>query len=94
MRVQDLDETRHVSALEVVREAHVHIERGDCVLYAVAPVRHPHWVADGLDSNLVDGEPAGVRRTLNVGNREAFGEIHDWVPWLECMRSIIDAANS
>src|SRR4026209_1390999 len=83
VRVQDLDKTRHVSALEVVREAHVHIERGDGVLHAVAPIRHPYRMTNGLDSNLVDGQPAVVRRTLYVGNRKAFGEIHDWFPWWE-----------
>ena len=93
-KYKDLDETRHVCALEVVREPHVHVERGDSVLDAVAAVRHPHRMTDGLDSDLVDGEPACVCRALYIWNREVFGRIHDWAPRLEYMPPIINAANS
>jgi len=34
MLVQHLDEARHVRALEVVRQRHVHVEVGDRVLLA------------------------------------------------------------
>ena len=68
MRVEDLDEARHVRALEVMRQAHVHVEIGDSVLHAARALAHLDRMADGLDPDLVDGEPARVLGTLNVGN--------------------------
>ncbi len=53
--MQDLDEPRHVRALEVVRQAHVHVERGDGVLLAGGAILDPHRMADVLDADAVDG---------------------------------------
>ena len=68
MRVEDLDEARHVRALEMMRQAHVHVEVGDGVLHAAGTLTHLDRMADGLDADLVDGEPARVLRTLHVGD--------------------------
>ena len=64
--LQDLDEARHVRALEVVRQVHVHVEVGDGVLLAGRAVLDPHRVADVLDADPVDGELARVGAALHV----------------------------
>jgi hypothetical protein len=60
--VQDLDEARHVRALEVVRQVHVHVEVRDRVLLAARAVLDPDRVADVLDADLVDRDAGGCRR--------------------------------
>ena len=64
--VQDLDEARHVRALEVVGQVHVHVEVRDRVLLAARAVLDPHRVADVLDADAVDRDPAGVGAALHV----------------------------
>ena len=64
--VEDFNETRHVRALEVVRQADVHVEDGDGVLDAACLVEHPHRVPDRLDADAVDGDAAGVCEALYV----------------------------
>ena len=60
--VQDLHEARHVRALEVVRQVHVHVEVGDGVLLAGGAVLDPHRVADVLDADAVDRDAGACRR--------------------------------
>jgi hypothetical protein len=66
--VEDLHEARHVRALEIVRQADVHVEHGDGVLHAGRFVLHLDRVADGLDADLVDRDVAGVGGVLDVGD--------------------------
>src|SRR5258705_115753 len=56
----------HVRALEVVRQAHVHVEAGDSVLLARGSILDPHRVADVLDAHAVDGQFARVEARLHV----------------------------
>jgi hypothetical protein len=58
MAVQDLDEARHVSALEIMRQIHIHLETGDRVLLAPRSVLDPHGVENVLDPHLIDGNLA------------------------------------
>ena len=53
--VQDLDEARHVRALEVVRQVHVHVEVRDRVLLAGRAVLHAHGMIDVLDADRLIG---------------------------------------
>src|SRR5215469_17108097 len=85
--VQDLHEPRHVRALEVVRQAHVHVETGDGVLFARRAVLDAHGVADVLDAHAVDGQPprVGVRlHVLHFGDAgacdlgDAGGRVHGY----------------
>ena len=69
LMVQDLDEARHVRALEVVRQVHVHVEGGDRTLLARGAVLDPHRVADVLDADPVDGDLARVGASLHVLHR-------------------------
>jgi hypothetical protein len=66
--VEDLDEARHVGALEIVGQPDVHVEQRDGVLHACLLVLHLDGVADGLDADLVDGDLAGVLGILDVRN--------------------------
>ena len=70
--IEYLDETRHVRALEVVRQVHVHVEAGDGVLDAVALVLDDDRMADALDADLVDRQLAGVGQILHVGDDVCF----------------------
>src|SRR5205814_10329978 len=66
LAVQDFHEARHVRALEVVRQAHVHVETGDGVLLTRGSILDPHRVADVLDAHAVDGQLARVAARLHV----------------------------
>ena len=87
--VQDLDEARHVRALEVVGQAHVHVEVRDGVLLAGRAVLHPHRVADVLDADAVDRQPARVGAPLHVldfgdGRRARSWR---WRPGVSCAKA-------
>ena len=60
--VQDLDEARHVRALEIVGQVHVHVEIGDGVLLAAGAVLDLDRMADVLDADPVDRNSARCRR--------------------------------
>ena len=64
--IEDLHETGHVGALEVVGQIDIHVEVGDGVLFAAAAVTDAHRVADILDAHLVDGDAAGIRQALYI----------------------------
>src|SRR5215469_9791746 len=64
--VQDLDETRHVRAFEVVRQADVHVESRDGVLLAGRAILDPHRVTDVLDADTVDRQPPRIGVRLHV----------------------------
>jgi len=57
-----------VGALEVMRQSHVHVEERDRVLHAARALHDAHRVPDSLDADLVDGELAGIRARLDVGD--------------------------
>src|SRR4029079_2297895 len=82
VRLEDLDEARHVRALEVVRQGDVHVERGDRVLHAARALRDAHRVADRLDADLVDRELARIGQGLNVGDVLQVARFHgvDFTP--------------
>ena len=71
--VQNLDEARHVRALEVLRQVHVHVEVGDRVLFPARPVLDLDRVVDVLDADLVDRDAAGVGQALDVLDRGGGG---------------------
>ena len=64
--MQHLDEARHVCALEVVRQAHGHVEVGDGVLFVTGAVLDPHRMIDVLYSHAVDRDLARVGVALHV----------------------------
>src|SRR5207247_5104910 len=86
MRVQDLDEARHVSAFEVMRQSHVHVEGGDGVLRAAAALGHADWMPDRLDPDLVDGELAPVLGALDVGDGSRVAYVHERSVWDDSYR--------
>jgi len=51
--VQDLHETRHVSAFEVVRRLTYNVEGGNRVLLAGRAIADAHGMADVLDADAV-----------------------------------------
>ena len=68
--VQYLEEARHVRALEVVGQVHVHVEVGDGVLLAARTVLNAHRVKDFFHANAVDGNLTGIGTVLYVFNRQ------------------------
>jgi hypothetical protein len=77
VRIQNLDKARHVRALELVRQADVHVERRDGVLHFARALGDADGMADRLDPDLVDGELALVLGTLDVGDGERIADIHE-----------------
>jgi hypothetical protein len=74
--VEDLDEARHMGALEVVGQADIHVERRHRVLHAAGLVGDLYRVADRLDADLVDRDLAAVGAALHVGDGELGGGVH------------------
>src|SRR5580704_19671500 len=66
MTMQNLDEARHVRALEIVRQVHVHVEVGDRVLLAARPILDLYRMINVLDAHLVDGYLARVGMSLDI----------------------------
>jgi len=66
--VGNIDESRHVSALELPGRIHRHVEAGNGVLFPVAVIAHPDRVAYIPDADLVDIDVAVVGAALHVGN--------------------------
>ena len=64
--MQDLHEARHVRALEIVRQIHVHVEIRDRVLLAARPILHLDRMIDVLDADLVDRDLARIGMALHV----------------------------
>src|SRR5262249_41011228 len=77
VRVEDLDEARHVRTLELVGQADVHVEHGNGILYAARAFGDPDRVADRLDADLIDGELTPVLGVLDVGDGERITGIHE-----------------
>ena len=64
--MQDLDEARHVRALKVMGQVHIHIERGHGVLLAGRAILHLDRVADVLDANPINGDLARIGASLYI----------------------------
>ena len=64
--MQDLHETRHVCALEIVRQIHVHVEIGHRLLFAARPILDLHRMINVLDAHFVDGYLARVGVSLDI----------------------------
>ncbi len=64
--IQDLNETRHVRALEVMGQVYIHIEVGDGVLFTLAAVFDADRVTDVLDAYFVDRDATGVGAALDI----------------------------
>ena len=64
--MQDLHEARHVRALEVVRQIHVHVEICDRVLLAARPILDLDRVINVLDAHPVDGDLPRIGMALHV----------------------------
>ena len=78
--IENFHETRHVRALEIMRQVHVHIEIGNGVLNHAGAVLYLYRMIDILDAHLVDGNGAGIGRVLHIGQAGgfAFGFINDF----------------
>ncbi len=71
--MEDFHEARHVRALEVVGQAHVHVEVRDGVLLTRRAVLHPHRVADVLDAHAIDGQATRVGAPLHILDVRNYG---------------------
>ena len=60
MRIQYVDKSRHMGALEVMGQTDVHVEIGDGVLDAYRFIGHNNRVANGFDPHLVNSDLAAV----------------------------------
>ena len=76
MLVEDLDETGHVRALEVMGQFNKHIEVGNSVLFPAAPIFDDDWMTDIFHPDFVNGQVPVVRTPLDIRNRrvdDGFG---------------------
>jgi hypothetical protein len=64
--IQNLHKTRHVRALKIMRQMHVHIKSGDGVLHPHALVFNHHGMANAFNAHLVNRQVAGVGTALHV----------------------------
>ena len=71
LAMEDLDEARHVRALEVLRQGDRHAEVRDRVLQGLRAVVHLHRMREAADADLVDGEPTLVLARLDIIHRSA-----------------------
>ena len=67
--VEDLHETAHVRSLEVMEEAHIHVDRGIDRLRSVGAIQHNDGVFEPLDSDLLDIDIPFVFEILDVDHR-------------------------
>jgi hypothetical protein len=61
MLIQGLDESAHVSSLELVRQVNAHRKTRNGVLFLVRSVEHDDRVAKAGDTNLVECDASSVR---------------------------------
>ena len=76
MLVEDLDETGHVRALEVMGQFNKHIEVGNGVLFPATPVFDNNRMTDIFHPDFVNGQVPVVRTPLDIRNRrvdDGFG---------------------
>jgi hypothetical protein len=64
--MQNLDESRHVRAFEIVRQVHVHVEGGNGMLLAIGAIAQLDGVPNILDADFVDRDTPMVSARLNV----------------------------
>src|ERR1022692_3618600 len=82
LAMQDLDKARHVRALEVVRQVHVHVEGRDRVLLAGRAVLDLDRMANVLDADPINRNAASIRPGLHVldgndiGASRLYGSAH------------------
>ena len=67
--MQDFDETRHVGALEVMRQVHIHVEISNGVLVMTGSVSNTHWMDNIFYAHFIDRELTMVFPTLHVLDR-------------------------
>ena len=76
MLVEDLDETGHVRALEVVGQFNKHIEVCNGVLFPATPFFDNNRMTDIFHPDFVNGQVPVVRTPLDIRNRrvdDGFG---------------------
>src|SRR5665213_772195 len=73
LAMQDLDEARHVRALEVMRQVHIHVEGRDRVLLAGGTILDLDRMTNVLDADPIDRNAAGVGARLHVLDRNDVG---------------------
>jgi hypothetical protein len=66
MHAQDLDETTHVGALELMREIYRHLETGDRVLFLMPLIEKDDRVLQVSDPDPIERNAAPVGMVLNV----------------------------
>ena len=83
MSVENLNESTHVRALEVMREIHGQINGGDSVLAFVVAIQHGDWVPHVAYTDAIDGYSPGVLCILYVFHKsETLGWIAtEWYQW-------------
>ena len=64
--MEQFDKPAHMGALVVMRQIHVHINGGNCMLKAVASVSNSDWIPQVFNSNFIDWDLAIIRLALNV----------------------------
>src|SRR5687768_1046871 len=68
MPIEYFHEARHVRALEMRGQIHVHVEPGNGMLFTARTVLDPHRMKNVLDTDFIDGNTPRIRRVLDVGN--------------------------
>src|SRR5437762_4532424 len=75
--LEDLDESRHVRALDVVREADVHAELRDRMLDFAVGLPDRHGIAKPLHADALDGQLAPIGQRLGIRQRQVLGGVHE-----------------
>ena len=66
----ELNESAHVGALDARGKAHAQAELPDCLLLAALTVANRNWVAQSVDTHLVEGDTLRTRSSLNILERQ------------------------
>ncbi len=64
--IEDLDETAHVGAFEVMGEVDIHIDAGDRMLNTLGLIENSDGVPDVFHADFVDLNSSMVPLTLNI----------------------------
>ncbi|OAD24081.1 hypothetical protein THIOM_000069 [Candidatus Thiomargarita nelsonii] len=60
MLVEDFYKPRHVCALEIMWQVHVHIEISDCVLFTSRAIFDTHRIFNIFDADFINSKTARV----------------------------------
>jgi hypothetical protein len=64
--VEDLDKTTHMGPFEAVRQVHIHVHCGHCMLQVLLPVQYSNRVRNSLYADLSNTDSAIILKVLNI----------------------------